>query len=87
MLAGAMMLLLWGASLVALFQEGSSFNIVAAVLTTLTFLPLGLIAMWGGISGRETDMQRARSALFAAGGLLLLTVTIEVLRRITFRGG
>ena len=29
MFAGAVMLLLWGASLVALFHEGSSFNIIA----------------------------------------------------------
>jgi hypothetical protein len=31
-------------------------------------------------------MERARNALFAGGGLLLLTVTMEVLRRIVFRG-
>ena len=87
MLAGAVMQLLWGASLVALFHEGSSFNIVASIFATLTFFPLGLIAMWGAFSGSAASMQRARNALFAGGGLLLLTVTIEVLRRIVFRGG
>ncbi|MFZ1067852.1 MAG: hypothetical protein WCB50_09775 [Pseudolabrys sp.] len=86
MFAGAVMLLLWGSSLVALFHEGSSFNIVASILATFTFFPLGLIAMWGGFSGSEASMERARNALFAGGGLLLLTVTIEVLRRIVFRG-
>ena len=86
MLAGAMMLLLWGASLAALFREGSSFNIVASIFATFTFFPLGLIAMWGGLSGGEASMQRARNALFAGGGLLLLTVTLEVLRRIVFPG-
>ena len=85
MFAGAVMLLLWGSSLVALFHEGSSFN-VASILATFTFFPLGLIAMWGGFSGSEASMERARNALFAGGGLLLLTVTIEVLRRIVFRG-
>jgi len=86
MLAGAVMLLLWGASLVALFHEGSSFNIVASIFATFTFFPLGLIAMWGGLSGSEAGMQRAGNALFAGGALLLLTVMIEVLRRIVLRG-
>jgi peptidoglycan/LPS O-acetylase OafA/YrhL len=86
MLAGATMLLLWGASLVALFHEGSSFNIVASIFTTFTFFPLGLISMWGGLSGGEASMQRARNALFAGGGLLLLTATLEILRRIVFPG-
>jgi hypothetical protein len=67
MFAGAMMLLLWGASLVALFHEGSSFNIVASIFATFTFFPLGLIALWGGFSGSEASMQRARNALFAGG--------------------
>jgi peptidoglycan/LPS O-acetylase OafA/YrhL len=86
MFAGAVMLLLWGASLIALFHEGSKFNIVASIFATFTFFPLGLIAVWGGFSGNEASMQRARNALFAGGGLLLLTVTIEVLRRIVFPG-
>jgi hypothetical protein len=86
MLAGAVMLSLWSASLVAVFQEISSLNIIAAIFATLTFLPLGLVALWGGISGSEAAMQRARNALFASGGLLLLVVAIEVLRRIFFAG-
>src|SRR5262245_49017464 len=86
LLAGAVMLSLWSASLVAVFQEVSSFNIIATIFATLTFLPLGLVALWGGISGSEAAMQRARNALFASGGLLLLVVAIEVLRRIFFAG-
>jgi hypothetical protein len=85
-LAGAVMLSLWGASLVAVFQDGSSFNVLAGIFATLTFLPLALVALWGGISGNETDMQRARNALFVSGGLLLLVATIEVFRRIFFPG-
>src|SRR5262249_7209324 len=86
MFAGAVMLSLWSASLVAVFQDSSAFNVVATIFATLTFLPLGLVALWGGISGSETAMRRARNALFASGGLLLLVVTIEVLRRIFFPG-
>ena len=86
MFAGAVMLLLWGASLIALFHEGSRFNIVASIFATFTFFPLGLVAMWGGFSGNKASMHRARNALFAGGGLLLLTVTIEALRRIVFPG-
>jgi hypothetical protein len=86
MLAGAVMLSLWGASLVAVFQESSSFNVIATIFSTFTFLPLGLVALWGGISGSEAAMRRARNALFASGGLLLLVIAIEVIRRIFFAG-
>jgi|SRR5215470_15201129 len=86
MLAGAVMLSLWGASLVAVFQESTSFNVIAAIFATLTFLPLGLVALWGGISGTEAAMRRARNALFTSGGLLLLVTAIEVLRRIFLSG-
>jgi hypothetical protein len=86
MLAGAVMLSLWGASLVAVFQNGSAFNVIATIFATLTFLPLGLVALWGGISGSEGAMRRARNALFASGGLLLAVVTMEVFRRIFFPG-
>ena len=87
MLAGAMMLAIWGASLVALFHDGRTFNIFAAVFATFTFLPLGLIALQGGLSGSAAGMQRARSALLASGGLLALIVVAEVFRRMVFAGG
>jgi hypothetical protein len=32
-------------------------------------------------------MRRAQTALFAAGALLMLTVIVELLRRIVFGGG
>ena len=86
MLAGAVMLSLWGASLVAVFQDAASFNVLAAIFTSVTFLPLALVALWGGISGSEAAMQRARIALLASGGLLLLVAATEVLRRIFFAG-
>jgi len=86
MLAGAVMLALWGASLVSLFYDASSFNIVAAVFAIVTFLPLGLIAMQGGLSGSAAGMRRARSALLASGSLLALVVIVEVVRRTVFAG-
>jgi len=85
-LAGAMMLLLWSASIAALVQDSSRFNITAAIVTALTFLPLGLVALRGGITGTDTAMLQARNALFVCGGLLLLVVTVEVCRRIFFLG-
>jgi hypothetical protein len=87
MLAGAMLLALWSTSVVALFHGGSAFNIIAMVFATLTFLPLGLVALWGGISGSEASTQRARNALLASGGLLMLIVAAEIFRRVVFAGG
>jgi hypothetical protein len=86
MLAGAMMMTIWGASLVALLHDGRAFNIFAAVFATFTFLPLGLIALQGGLSGSSAGMQRARNALFASGGLLALIVVAEVFRRMVLGG-
>jgi hypothetical protein len=86
MLAGAMMLAIWGASLVALFHDGRTINIFAAVFATFTFLPLGLIALQGGLSGSAAGMKRARSALLASGDLLALIMVAEVFRRMVFAG-
>ena len=84
MLAGAIMLALWGASLVALFRGIDGIHIVMAVVATITVLPLGLVALLGGMSGSEANMRRARMALFAAGALLALIVTVEVARRMLY---
>lgn len=87
MLAGAVMLALWGASLVALFNGIDGVRIAMLSVATLTVLPLGLIALLGGVSGSEAGMRRARIALFAAGGLLALIVAAEVIRRLIFATG
>jgi len=86
-IAGATMLALWGASLIALFRgaEGSSVLMLAAA--TVTVLPLGFIMLSGGVSGSEAGMRRAGMALFATGVLLLLIVSAEVIRRIVFGAG
>lgn len=83
-LAGVLMLGLWGASLIQLAHDITTFNIATAVFASLTFLPLGLIGLWGGVSGSEAGMQRARNALFACACLLALVVVVEILRRMVF---
>jgi hypothetical protein len=85
-LAGLIMLGLWAVSLVPLWQDGGEFNLTLAAATTFTLCPLGIVALLGGLSGTESGMRRAQTALFAAGALLMLTVTIELLRRIIFGG-
>jgi hypothetical protein len=85
-LAGVMMLGLWGASLAQLVHDSTVFNIVTVVFASLTFLPLGLVALQGGISGNERGMNRARTALFASASLLALTVVVEILRRMISGG-
>jgi hypothetical protein len=87
MLAGATLLALWGASLVGLFRSIDGINIAMAFVATVTALPLGLICLLGGVSGSEVNMRRAQIALFTAGGLLTLTVAVEVARRIIFGAG
>jgi hypothetical protein len=87
MLAGAVMLALWGASLVPLFRGTDDVHIITIFFATITVLPLGLIALLGGVSGSETSMRRAGIALFASGGLLTLVVVAEALRRMIFATG
>jgi len=86
-LAGLIMLGLWGVSLVPLWQDGGTFNVIIACATTLTLCPLGIVALLGGLSGSEAGMRRAQFALFSAGALLMLTVIVELLRRLIFAGG
>ena len=85
-LAGLIMLALWAASLVSVFRDGGTLNIILTSIATFTILPLGLVALLGGVHGSEASMQRAHIALFAAGGLLAVTVIVEMLRRTVFAG-
>ncbi|HXX08656.1 MAG TPA: hypothetical protein VEJ43_11390 [Pseudolabrys sp.] len=86
-IAGATMLALWVASVVALFRNIDWSHILIVAAATVTALPLGLTMLSGGVSGSEPSMQRAQMALFATGALLLLIVSGEVLRRIVFGTG
>lgn len=85
-LAGLIMLALWVASVVAMFRDGGALNIILTAIATVTILPLGLVALLGGVHGSEAGMRRAHIALFAAGGLLAVTVIVEMLRRTVFAG-
>jgi uncharacterized protein YhhL (DUF1145 family) len=85
-LAGLIMLALWAASLVSLFRDTGTLNVVLAVIATFTIFPLGLVALLGGVHGSEASMRRAHIALFAAGGLLAVAVIAEMLRRTVFAG-
>jgi hypothetical protein len=86
-LAGLIMLGLWTASLVPLWQDGGTFNLIVACVTTLTLCPLGIVALLGGLGGTEAGMRRAQFALFTAGGLLMFAVIVELLRRLILGGG
>lgn len=85
--AGLIMLGLWIVSLVPLWQDGGGSNLILAAVTTFTLCPLGIVALLGGIQGSEPGMRRAQLALFSAGALLMLTVVVELLRRVIFSEG
>lgn len=85
--AGLIMLGLWAVSLVPLWQDGGGSNLILAAVTTFTLCPLGVVALAGGIQGSQAGMRRAQVALFTAGALLMLTVVVELLRRVLFSGG
>ena len=86
-LAGLLMLALWAASAVSMFRDAIALNIFLGCAATVTILPLGVIALLGGIQGSDAGMRRAHIALFASGGLLALTAILEILRRMLFVTG
>lgn len=62
------MLGIWGWSLVPAIESRNNpnkdgFSFIPAFYGTLTFLPLGVIALVGGISGRGKSVARGRTAL------------------------
>ncbi|HXZ45750.1 MAG TPA: hypothetical protein VEH02_03365 [Pseudolabrys sp.] len=86
-ITGAALLALWSISVLALFRSVDGFHVLMLAASTVTVLPLGLILLSGGVSGSERGMRRAHMALFVTGGLLLLIVSGEVIRRIVFSAG
>jgi hypothetical protein len=86
--AGTVMLLLWLASwqpLIATWGDPQSdgFQLIPLFWASLTLLPLGLIALSGGISGTEKGTRRAQTSLIIAGALLVLVGVLEIVRRIS----
>jgi len=87
-LAGAVLLALWGASLIPAIAatrdpRGDAFDLLPAFWATLTLLPIGLVALAGGISGAGQPMRRARNALTIGAGLLVLVLALEIFRRLS----
>ncbi len=86
-LAGLLMLALWAASAVSMFRDAIALNILLGCAATVTILPLGVMALVGGIQGSDAGMRRAHIALFAGGGVLALVAILEILRRMFFVSG
>jgi peptidoglycan/LPS O-acetylase OafA/YrhL len=86
-IGAAVILALWGWSLVPAIENWNNpnedgFSFVPAFYGTLTFLPLGLIALLGGISGRGKRVAKARTALIIGLILIAVIVAFEIFSRI-----
>lgn len=86
-LAAAIMLGLWGWSLVpAIANWGhpneDGFSFVPLFYTTLVCLPAALILLAGARSGEGRPLARARMALLVAGGLTVLVAAFLVVQQI-----
>jgi hypothetical protein len=82
--AAAFMLALWGWSLTPAIQNWNNpnedgFSLIPAFYATPTLLPLGLIILAGGISGKGKHARRARIALVVTIALLVLLAAITIL--------
>ena len=86
--AAAIMLALWGWSLTPAFQNWNNpnedgFSLIPGFYATITVLPLGLIMLAGGISGKGKAARRARVGLAIAVALVVLMTALETLRRLS----
>jgi len=86
--AGIVMLLLWLASWKPLVDswanpQHNGFQLIPLFWASLTLLPLGLIALSGGIGGTEKGIYRAQTSLIIAGALVVLVGALEIVRRIS----
>jgi hypothetical protein len=62
-------------------ETAGGFSLLPAFDATPTVLPLGLIMLAGGISGKAKHARRARVALVIAIALVVLMTALEILRR------
>jgi hypothetical protein len=86
--AGIVMLLAWLASWKPAIDgwgnpQANGFQLIPLFWASLTLLPLGLIALAGGIAGTEKGLYRAQTSLIIAGALLVLVGVLEIVRRIS----
>ncbi len=87
-LGGAALLLIWAASWIPVIRSwndprADGFQVIPLFWATITTLPLGIVALIGGISGSEARVRRARKSLMIAGGLLGLVVVLDIFRRMS----
>jgi hypothetical protein len=59
------------------------FSLMPGSFATITVLPLGLLMLAGGISGRGKKLRRARVALVLGLALLALMAGFEIFRRLS----
>jgi hypothetical protein len=86
-IVAAVMLALWGWSLVPAIQSWNNpnedgFSFVPVFYATIIALPLGLVLLVGGISGHGKKVKRAQSALVIAFAVLGLIVAFLIFARI-----
>jgi hypothetical protein len=82
-LGAAVMLAIWGWSLVPAIESRNNlnedgFSFIPAFYGTLTFLPLGVLALVGGISGRGKYVAKARTALIIGGVMIGVIVAFQI---------
>ena len=85
--AAAIMLALWGWSLVPPIENWGNpnedgFSYVPVFYTTIICLPLGLYLLVGAIAGHGRYVTRARTAFFIAAGMTLLVVAFLIVQQI-----
>jgi len=83
MIVGAVMLTLWGLSLVPPIESWGDpnedgFSYVPAFWATITCLPVGAYLLAGAVAGRGRHVARARTALLLGSGLLLLVAAFLI---------
>src|SRR5579862_1962172 len=85
--AAAIMLALWGWSLVPPIENWGNpnedgFSYVAVFYATPTCLPAGLLLLVGAIAGHGRYISRARVALYAAAGMTILVLAFLIVQHI-----
>jgi hypothetical protein len=86
-IAGSLaMLTIWGITRIPAIpgwndplEDGFSF--VSAAWASISFFPLGLSALLGGVGGGEKAIARARLHLMSGGLLLVLVLLLALFRR------
>src|SRR5579863_10250649 len=86
-IAAAIMLALWGWSLVPPIENWGNpnedgFSYVAVFYATPTCLPAGLLLLVGAIAGHGRYISRARVALYAAAGMTILVLAFLIVQHI-----